>query len=83
MYFWTAIPKTIAGRLDNTPVAAISPHLVPDTDKNSITDVGTVLALMLVKKLANTNSFQELIRQNMAVAVYPGRDKGRISSLNT
>src|SRR5690554_2864046 len=64
--------KISTGNTARTPVAAISPHFTPDTDKYIITEVGIVLAFILVNKFANTNSFQELMTQNMAVATIPG-----------
>lgn len=69
--------------LATTPTAAISPQIIPMTDRKKVTVVGTVLALKLVKKKARANSFHDWITQKIAVAAIPGSVKGKTIFVRT
>src|SRR5690625_1939456 len=73
----------IIGTTVITPTAAISRHATPVIDRNKLTVVGKVVELELVKNRANTNSFQEKITQNIAVAISPGNARGKSMRINT
>src|SRR5687767_13249304 len=76
-YRCIASAKTKIGTIATTPAALITPHLISYCVTRPAIPTGNVIAASVcVRTSANKNSFQEIIRQNTAVAANPGATRG-------
>jgi hypothetical protein len=76
-YFCTIIEKMRTGKIITTEAAVICPHSNPLSVRNPVIATGSVSVCILVRIIANKNSFHEKIIQKIDVAMIPGRDRGK------
>ena len=76
--FWINIKKIITGRITTTDAAIITPQSNTSDPVNEYkaTETG-ILSELFIKSNANKNSFQVLIKVNIAVATIPGATMGK------